>query len=235
MTSTSSRQMMAYTCGSCPRHGVGHAVRSSPRKHPRRPRRRPLGHVRRRRHLPVHPAQEPLPGALSISARVRAQFAKHRGRTGEVRVGLYPGGFWMGCCWALMTLLLAFRLMNVAAMVVLAGVVLEEKTWRWGPDFRRPARPARAGVGGGCPRREQAGARARTGHEFPGPMSGMWQRGLSQPGQHRLRRLVLLRGPGRRCLSTTSAGQASCPPAYHVRSRRGAAQQPMPGTRRSGR
>jgi predicted metal-binding membrane protein len=36
-----------------------------------------------------------------------------------------------------MALLIAFGLMNVIAMVVLAGVVLTEKSWVWGPHFSR--------------------------------------------------------------------------------------------------
>ena len=36
-----------------------------------------------------------------------------------------------------MALLVAFGLMNVIAMVVLAGAVVAEKTWVWGPRFSR--------------------------------------------------------------------------------------------------
>jgi predicted metal-binding membrane protein len=61
----------------------------------------------------------------------------YRGRTRDLRAGLYHGAFCLACCWALMALLIAFGLMNVIAMVVLAGVVLTEKTWVWGPHFSR--------------------------------------------------------------------------------------------------
>jgi predicted metal-binding membrane protein len=61
----------------------------------------------------------------------------YRGRSRDLRVGLYHGAFCLGCCWALMALLIAFGLMNVIAMVVLAGAVLVEKTWAWGPRFSR--------------------------------------------------------------------------------------------------
>jgi predicted metal-binding membrane protein len=61
----------------------------------------------------------------------------YRGRTRDLRVGLYHGVFCLACCWALMALLVAFGLMNVLAMVVLAGAVLAEKTWAWGPQFSR--------------------------------------------------------------------------------------------------
>jgi predicted metal-binding membrane protein len=65
------------------------------------------------------------------------KFASYRGRTRDLRVGLYHGAFCLGCCWALMILLIAFGLMNIAAMVVLAAVVLAEKTWRWGPGLAK--------------------------------------------------------------------------------------------------
>jgi predicted metal-binding membrane protein len=61
----------------------------------------------------------------------------YRGRTRDLRAGLYHGAFCLACCWALMALLVAFGLMNVIAMVVLAGVVLAEKTWVWGPWLSR--------------------------------------------------------------------------------------------------
>jgi len=60
-----------------------------------------------------------------------------RGRTRDLRVGLYHGAFCLACCWGLMALLVAFGLMNVIAMVVLAAAVLAEKTWAWGPQFGR--------------------------------------------------------------------------------------------------
>jgi predicted metal-binding membrane protein len=63
------------------------------------------------------------------------KFASYRGRTRDLRVGLYHGGFCLACCWALMALLVVFGLMNLAAMVVLSAVVLVEKTGRWGRPF----------------------------------------------------------------------------------------------------
>jgi len=61
----------------------------------------------------------------------------YKGRTRDLRVGLYHGSFCLACCWALMALLVAFGLMNVIAMVVLAVAVLVEKTWAWGQLFSR--------------------------------------------------------------------------------------------------
>jgi predicted metal-binding membrane protein len=60
-----------------------------------------------------------------------------RGRTRDLRAGLYHGTSCLACCWALMALLVAFGLMNVIAMLVLAGAVLTEKTWAWGAGFSR--------------------------------------------------------------------------------------------------
>jgi predicted metal-binding membrane protein len=63
------------------------------------------------------------------------KFASYRGRTRDLRVGLYHGAFCLACCWALMALLVVFGLMNLAAMVVLSAVVLGEKIGPWGRSF----------------------------------------------------------------------------------------------------
>ena len=65
------------------------------------------------------------------------KYGSYTGRLRDMRVGLNHGAFCLGCCWALMAVLVAVGLMNVLAMVVLAAVVLVEKTWRWGPRFSR--------------------------------------------------------------------------------------------------
>ena len=65
------------------------------------------------------------------------KFGGYRGRTRDLRAGLYHGTFCLACCWALMAVLVAFGLMNVIAMLVLAGAVLAEKTWAWGAGFSR--------------------------------------------------------------------------------------------------
>ena len=72
-------------------------------------------------------------------ARCRSPFAlllhygSYRGRLRGLRVGAHHGGFCLGCCWALMVILVAVGVMNVAAMVGLAALVLVEKTWARGP------------------------------------------------------------------------------------------------------
>ena len=54
-------------------------------------------------------------------------YASYGGRLRDFRVGLHHATYCLGCCWALMLLLLAVGLMNVIAMVVLAVVILLEK------------------------------------------------------------------------------------------------------------
>jgi predicted metal-binding membrane protein len=50
-----------------------------------------------------------------------------RGPSADIRVGLGHGAWCLGCCWSLMLLLVTFGVMNVFAMVVLAGVIVIEK------------------------------------------------------------------------------------------------------------
>jgi predicted metal-binding membrane protein len=65
------------------------------------------------------------------------KFGSYRGRSRDLRVGVHHGAFCLACCWGLMALLVAFGLMNLAAMIVLAAVVLLEKTSPWGSRFSR--------------------------------------------------------------------------------------------------
>jgi predicted metal-binding membrane protein len=59
------------------------------------------------------------------------------GRSRDLRVGIHHGAWCIGCCWALMVLLLAFGLMNVLAMVALAALILAEKRWSAGEQLAR--------------------------------------------------------------------------------------------------
>src|SRR5207248_3613189 len=65
------------------------------------------------------------------------RYASYDGAARDVRIGLHHGAFCVGCCWALMGLLVAFGLMNVVAMIAVAFVVMLEKTWARGVDFAR--------------------------------------------------------------------------------------------------
>ena len=66
-------------------------------------------------------------------------YGSYRGRFRDVRAGAHHGGYCLGCCWGLMVILVAVGLMNVAAMVGLAAVILIEKVFRWGPAVGRLA------------------------------------------------------------------------------------------------
>ena len=60
-----------------------------------------------------------------------------RGRFRDMRAGLHHGLVCLGCCWALMTLMVVFGMMNVIAMLVIAVVVAIEKLWSDGERFAR--------------------------------------------------------------------------------------------------
>jgi predicted metal-binding membrane protein len=66
-------------------------------------------------------------------------YGSYRGRSRDLRVGVHHGGYCLGCCWALMLILIVVGVMNIAAMVGLAALVLVEKLWRWGPAAGRVA------------------------------------------------------------------------------------------------
>lgn len=59
-------------------------------------------------------------------------FLGFRGPLRDVRAGVNHGLFCLGCCWGLMVLMVAFGVMNVAAMALLAGIIAAEKHWRHG-------------------------------------------------------------------------------------------------------
>jgi predicted metal-binding membrane protein len=54
-----------------------------------------------------------------------------------LRAGLVYGGYCLGCCWALMSLLLVVGLMNLVWMAALAIVFLAEKCWSHGAGLTR--------------------------------------------------------------------------------------------------
>lgn len=55
----------------------------------------------------------------------------------DLRAGFGHGAYCLACCWGLMLLLIAFGVMNVPAMILLASVVAVEKFWRWGEAASR--------------------------------------------------------------------------------------------------
>jgi predicted metal-binding membrane protein len=55
------------------------------------------------------------------------------GAPGAFRAGVVHGAYCLGCCWALMSVLLVMGLMNLVWMAALSLVFLAEKNWRHGP------------------------------------------------------------------------------------------------------
>lgn len=63
------------------------------------------------------------------------------------RAGVSHGAFCLGCCWALMAVLVVVGLMNLVWMAGLAVVFLAEKNLRWGIVVNRVAGTAVAALG----------------------------------------------------------------------------------------
>jgi predicted metal-binding membrane protein len=61
------------------------------------------------------------------------------GTPGALRAGLSHGAYCVGCCWALMSLLVVVGLMNLVWMVALAVIFFAEKNWRYGVGLTRAA------------------------------------------------------------------------------------------------
>jgi len=64
-----------------------------------------------------------------------------------LRVGLVYGASCVGCCWALMLLMFAVGMANLAWMLALAALMAVEKNTRWGPRLARPAGAGLAAAG----------------------------------------------------------------------------------------
>jgi predicted metal-binding membrane protein len=66
---------------------------------------------------------------------------------GAVRMGVTHGLFCLGCCWALMAVLVAFGTMNLAWMAALAALILVEKSAPVGERVAQVAAVAFVGLG----------------------------------------------------------------------------------------
>jgi predicted metal-binding membrane protein len=64
-------------------------------------------------------------------------YTSFRGRLRDLRAGIEHGLYCLGCCWALMLVLLAFGVMNLPAMIGVAAIIAVEKVWRFGEAFAR--------------------------------------------------------------------------------------------------
>jgi len=90
-------------------------------------------------------------GLYQLSPLKRACLAKCRtplsfimnswrdGYAGAFRMGLEHGTYCLGCCWLLFVILFPFGVMNVAAMAVLTGLILAEKSLAIGPRLAQLA------------------------------------------------------------------------------------------------
>ncbi|MFF9408145.1 DUF2182 domain-containing protein [Streptomyces anandii] len=67
------------------------------------------------------------------------RYASYRPRMRDLRVGLHHGAYCVGCCWALMVVLVPLGVMNIAAMAGLAALIFLEKFWYRGPQLARVA------------------------------------------------------------------------------------------------
>ena len=59
------------------------------------------------------------------------------GRIGALRMGLHHGLYCLGCCWALMLLLLIGGVMNLLWVAAISGLVFVEKLVAGGDRVRR--------------------------------------------------------------------------------------------------
>ena len=60
-----------------------------------------------------------------------------RGMRGPLRVGLSHGAYCLGCCWALMAILVVLGLMNLGWMAAVSALILVEKVLPPGPAIGR--------------------------------------------------------------------------------------------------
>ncbi len=61
------------------------------------------------------------------------------GAPGAFQAGVSHGAYCLGCCWALMAVLVVVGLMNLVWMVAITLVFLAEKNWRYGVSLNRVA------------------------------------------------------------------------------------------------
>ncbi|MBM3951298.1 MAG: DUF2182 domain-containing protein [Rhodospirillales bacterium] len=59
------------------------------------------------------------------------------GAHGQFELGLRHGAYCVGCCWALMALLFAAGVMNLAAILLLVALVIAERMLPWGERLAR--------------------------------------------------------------------------------------------------
>jgi predicted metal-binding membrane protein len=65
------------------------------------------------------------------------EYASWQGRFRHLRVGAHHGVFCLGCCWALMLVMISLGLINLGAMFILTIVIAVEKIWVTNITFSR--------------------------------------------------------------------------------------------------
>ena len=65
------------------------------------------------------------------------RYGSYSGRFRDLAAGAHHGAYCGGCCWALFVVLIAVGVMNIPAMLILAGTVTVEKLWSHGIGFAR--------------------------------------------------------------------------------------------------
>jgi predicted metal-binding membrane protein len=81
------------------------------------------------RGVPAHPAEDRCLKHCRLPLSLLLHYGAYRRRLRDVRAGAHHGAYCLGCCWSLMALFVVVGVMNLAAMVTLAAVVLAEKLW----------------------------------------------------------------------------------------------------------
>jgi len=64
-------------------------------------------------------------------------YTSFKGPLRDLRAGLEHGLYCVGCCWALMLVLIALGVMNLPATIAVAIIIFVEKVWRFGEAFAR--------------------------------------------------------------------------------------------------
>jgi predicted metal-binding membrane protein len=64
-------------------------------------------------------------------------YTSFKGPLRDLRAGIEHGLYCLGCCWALMLVVVALGVMNLPAMIAVAAIIAVEKVWRFGDTFAR--------------------------------------------------------------------------------------------------
>ncbi len=85
--------------------------------------------------------------AVNTQARPSASLGANVVVPGALRMGATHGGYCVGCCWALMAVLVAVGTMNLAWMVAFAALIFVEKNARPGERIALVAGAGLAALG----------------------------------------------------------------------------------------